>query len=63
VTWRHSRGVRFRVSGVPVDLVSGLLRHSQISMTMDICTHVVDEDQRAAAAQLADLLRGQIPDN
>jgi hypothetical protein len=32
-------------------------------MTMDICTHVVDEDQRAAAAQLADLLRGQIPDN
>ncbi|MGW1883460.1 hypothetical protein [Streptomyces sp. NPDC001970] len=32
-----------------------ILRHSRISMTMDISTHVVDDDQREAAAMLAGL--------
>ncbi|WP_406504783.1 hypothetical protein [Streptomyces sp. NBC_01602] len=37
-------------------MAQAILRHSRISMTMDVCTHVVDEDRREAAAMLADLL-------
>ncbi|MGW5273152.1 hypothetical protein ACWEQP_11325 [Streptomyces sp. NPDC004044] len=37
-------------------MAQAILRHSQISMTMDLYTHVVDNDRREAAATLADLL-------
>ncbi|MFD5057552.1 MULTISPECIES: hypothetical protein [unclassified Streptomyces] len=37
-------------------MAQAILRHSQISMTMDVYTHVVDDDRRDAAAMLADLL-------
>nr|WTB32469.1 hypothetical protein OG781_26020 [Streptomyces sp. NBC_00830] len=37
-------------------MAQAILRHSQIGMTMDVYTHVVDNDRREAAAMLADLL-------
>ncbi|WP_329134171.1 tyrosine-type recombinase/integrase [Streptomyces sp. NBC_01476] len=60
---RHTCGTLLAFLKVHPKVAQAILRHSQISMTMDIYTHVVDEDQRAAAARLADLLTGQIPDN
>jgi integrase len=37
-------------------VAQAILRHSQISMTMDVYTHVVGEDQRDAVDMLAELL-------
>jgi hypothetical protein len=37
-------------------VAQAVLRHSQISMTMDVYTHVVGEDEREAVAMLAELL-------
>lgn len=33
-----------------------ILRHSQISMTMDVYTHVVGDSEREAVGMLAELL-------
>ncbi|MFF6955283.1 tyrosine-type recombinase/integrase [Streptomyces sp. NPDC008317] len=66
---RHTCGTLLAFLKVHPKVAQAILRHSQISMTMDIYTHVVDEDQRAAAVKLAELLKGhgpvagQIPDN
>jgi integrase len=59
---RHTCGTLLAFLKVHPKVAQAILRHSQISMTMDIYTHVVDEDQRAAAAQLAALLNGPVPD-
>jgi integrase len=58
---RHTCGTLLAFLKVHPKVAQAILRHSQISMTMDIYTHVVDEDQRAAAAQLAALLKGETP--
>ncbi|MDT0445971.1 tyrosine-type recombinase/integrase [Streptomyces johnsoniae] len=55
---RHTCGTLLAFLKVHPKSAQAILRHSQISMTMDIYTHVVDDDQRAAAALLADLLKG-----
>jgi hypothetical protein len=39
-------------------VAKAILRHSQISMTLDIYTDVPDGDERDAVALLGDLLRG-----
>ncbi|WP_439145771.1 hypothetical protein [Streptomyces canus] len=41
-------------------VAQAILRHSQISMTMDVYTHVVGSDQREATEMLAELLEDQI---
>ncbi|MGW2582215.1 tyrosine-type recombinase/integrase [Streptomyces virginiae] len=53
---RHTCGTLLASLKVHPKVAQTILRHSQISMTMDIYTHVVDEDQREAAGLLADLL-------
>jgi integrase len=58
---RHTCGTLLAYLKVHPKVAQAILRHSQISMTLDIYTHVVDEDQRAAAARLADLLNGLGP--
>jgi integrase len=58
---RHTCGTLLAFLEVHPKVAQAILRHSRIGMTTDICTHVVDEDQRAAAAQLAALLRGEQP--
>lgn len=55
---RHTCGTLLAFLKVHPKVAQAILRHSQISMTLDIYTHVVDEDQRAAAKLLADLLSG-----
>jgi integrase len=55
---RHTCGTLLAFLKVHPKVAQAILRHSQISMTMDIYTHVVDDDQRAAAEELAALLRG-----
>ncbi|WP_130796714.1 tyrosine-type recombinase/integrase [Streptomyces otsuchiensis] len=55
---RHTCGTLLAFLKVHPKVAQAILRHSQIRMTMDIYTHVVDDDQRAAAALLADLLSG-----
>jgi integrase len=55
---RHTCGTLLAFLKVHPKSAQAILRHSQISMTMDIYTHVVDDDQRAAVALLADLLNG-----
>ncbi|WP_049576213.1 tyrosine-type recombinase/integrase [Streptomyces sp. SBT349] len=55
---RHTCGTLLAFLKVHPKSAQAILRHSQISMTMDIYTHVVDDDQRAAAALLANLLKG-----
>ncbi|WP_260216197.1 hypothetical protein [Streptomyces gossypii] len=57
LTW-HTCGTVLAFLKVHPKVAQAILRHSQISMTMDIYTHVVDEDQRDAATLLADLLKG-----
>lgn len=55
---RHTCGTLLAFLKVHPKVAQTILRHSQISMTMDIYTHVVDEDQRTAATRLAVLLEG-----
>ncbi|MFJ9422619.1 MULTISPECIES: tyrosine-type recombinase/integrase [Streptomyces] len=53
---RHTCGTLLAFLKVHPKVAQTILRHSQISMTMDVYTHVVGSDQREAAALLAELL-------
>ncbi|MFE3033574.1 tyrosine-type recombinase/integrase [Streptomyces canus] len=53
---RHTCGTLLAFLKVHPKVAQAILRHSQISMTMDVYTHVVGEDQRDAAELLAELL-------
>jgi integrase len=53
---RHYGGTLLAFLKVHPKVAQTILRHSQISMTMDVYTHVVGSDQRDAAAMLAELL-------
>ena len=53
---RHTCGTLLAFLKVHPKVAQTILRHSQISMTMDVYTHVVGSDQREAAAMLAELL-------
>ncbi|WP_255308092.1 tyrosine-type recombinase/integrase [Streptomyces marincola] len=55
---RHTCGTLLAFLKVHPKAAQAILRHSQIRMTLDIYTHVVDDDQRAAVALLANLLKG-----
>ncbi|MGW5103963.1 tyrosine-type recombinase/integrase [Streptomyces sp. NPDC004100] len=53
---RHTCGTLLAFLKVHPKVAQAILRHSQISMTMDVYTHVVGEDEREAVALLAELL-------
>lgn len=53
---RHTCGTLLAFLKVHPKVAQVILRHSQISMTMDIYTHVVGGSEREAAAMLAELL-------
>jgi integrase len=53
---RHTCGTLLAFLKVHPKVAQAVLRHSQISMTMDVYTHVVGEDEREAVAMLAELL-------
>lgn len=53
---RHTCGSLLAFLKVHPKVAQAILRHSQISMTLDIYTHVVGDGEREAAAMLAELL-------
>jgi integrase len=53
---RHTCGTLLAFLKVHPKVAQAVLPHSQISMTMDVYTHVVGEDEREAVAMLAELL-------
>jgi integrase len=53
---RHTCGTLLAFLKVHPKVAQAILRHSQISMTMDVYTHVVGESEREAVALLAELL-------
>ncbi|MER6915248.1 tyrosine-type recombinase/integrase [Streptomyces sp. NPDC000594] len=53
---RHTCGTLLAFLKVHPKVAQAILRHSQISMTMDVYTHVVGGSEREAAAMLAELL-------
>jgi integrase len=57
---RHWCATLLLAQGVAPRVVMDLLGHSQISTTMDLYGHVIDEDRRAAAALMNELFRRDI---
>ncbi|MGW7078924.1 tyrosine-type recombinase/integrase [Streptomyces sp. NPDC054866] len=53
---RHTCGTLLAFLKVHPKVAQAILRHSQISMTMDVYTHVVGDGEREAVSLLADLL-------
>ncbi|EPD56072.1 tyrosine-type recombinase/integrase [Streptomyces sp. HGB0020] len=53
---RHTCGTLLAFLKVHPKVAQAILRHSQISMTMDIYTHVVGDSEREAVGMLAELL-------
>lgn len=58
---RHTHATLALAAGVEMKVVSERLGHSQISVTADLYTHVTRGVARAAANQIADVLRGSDP--
>lgn len=53
---RHTCGTLLAFLKVHPKVAQAILRHSQISMTMDVYTHVVGDSEREAVSMLAELL-------
>ncbi|MFJ5210947.1 tyrosine-type recombinase/integrase [Streptomyces nigra] len=53
---RHTCGTLLAFLKVHPKVAQAILRHSQISMTMDVYTHVVGDREREAVGMLAELL-------
>jgi integrase len=53
---RHTCGTLLAFLKVHPKVAQAILRHSQISMTMDVYTHVVGDSEREAVGMLAELL-------
>ncbi|MEU5073755.1 MULTISPECIES: tyrosine-type recombinase/integrase [Streptomyces] len=53
---RHTCGTLLAFLKVHPKVAQAILRHSQISMTMDVYTHVVGDGEREAVGMLAELL-------
>ncbi|MEU9554514.1 hypothetical protein AB0E03_03725 [Streptomyces fumanus] len=50
---RHTCGTLLAFLKVPPKVAQAILRHSQISMTMDVYTHVVGDSERAGSGRHA----------
>ncbi|MEV6702109.1 hypothetical protein AB0M68_34030 [Streptomyces sp. NPDC051453] len=57
---RHTCGTLLAFLKVHPMVAQVVLRHSQISKTMDVWTHVVGSDEREAVTLLAGLLEGPL---
>jgi len=55
---RHTAATLLLAQGVPARVVTELLGHSQITLTLGTYTHVVPELARDAAARMGDALWG-----
>ncbi|MHB6909032.1 tyrosine-type recombinase/integrase [Streptomyces sp. DB-54] len=57
---RHGCATLLTAAGVPPRVLMEILGHSQISMTMDVYTHVAQDTQREAISNMDRLLRRRI---
>ena len=55
---RHGAASLMATQGVPARVAMELLGHSQIATTMNIYTHVTQEDQRQASARVSEAIWG-----
>lgn len=51
-TFRHSYSTLLRANGTDVKVQSELLRHSNIGITLNLCTQAVSDQKRAAHGQV-----------
>ncbi|WP_369144031.1 tyrosine-type recombinase/integrase [Streptomyces sp. R44] len=56
---RHGTATLLTAAGVPPRVVMEILGHSQIAVTMNVCTHVVQDTQREAVSHMDRLLRSR----
>ncbi|GAA2432491.1 hypothetical protein GCM10010273_05720 [Streptomyces lavendulocolor] len=56
---RHGTATLLTAAGVPPRVVMEILGHSQIAVTMNVYTHVVQDTQREAVAHVDRLLRSR----
>lgn len=59
---RHGTGTLLTAAGVAPRIVMKILGHSQISITIDVYTHVVQDTQREAMSHMDRLLRKRRPE-
>jgi integrase len=57
---RHGCATLLAAAGVAPRVVMEILGHSQISITMDVCTHVAQDTQREAISHMDRLLRRRL---
>lgn len=58
---RHGTATLLTAAGVAPRVIMEILGHSQISITMDVYTHVVDDTKREAISHMDRMLRRQRP--
>jgi integrase len=56
---RHGTAALLTAAGVPPRVVMEILGHSQIAVTMNVYTHVVQDTQREAVSHVDRLLRSR----
>ncbi|MFD4863633.1 tyrosine-type recombinase/integrase, partial [Streptomyces atratus] len=56
---RHGTATLLTAAGVPPRVVMEILGHSQIAVTMNVYTHVVQDTQREAVSHMDRLLRSR----
>lgn len=56
---RHGTATLLTTAGVPPRVVMEILGHSQIAVTMNVYTHVVQDTQREAVSHMDRLLRSR----
>jgi integrase len=59
-SFRHSLASNLRAMGIDVKVAQELLRHSNSRITMDIYTHAVSADKRAASTKQIEMLMGKV---
>ena len=58
---RHGCATLLTAAGVAPRVIMEILGHSQISITMDVYTHVVHDTQREAISHMDRLLKRRLP--
>ena len=53
---RHTHATLLINNGVPINIVSKRLGHAKVSMTLNVYTHVLDEESKAAAGLIDEFL-------
>lgn len=54
---RHTAVTLLLLQGIPAKVVSEMLGHARVAITLDLCSHVLPDMQRDAAAAMDNLLR------